>query len=217
MSRRNHAKKLFVEGKEDERVIPRVMEANGIRWGETRDEWVVEIQECDGFENMVKQGLIEIELKAPGLEAFGIIADANTDAKQRWKSLRSRCLRSFPELPDTFPATGLIHENDVGLKLGIWLMPDNQSRGMMETFLTYLVPEENDPVLKHAAAARDAARTLGAPYKRAHEDKAKIYTWLAWQDPPGRQLHNAVMERILDPCSEHAANFVGWFRSLFGV
>lgn len=217
MANRYNPKKLLVEGKEDERVIPQLMEENGIRWGKNRSEWVVEIKECNGFENMVKPYVIETHLKESGLEVLGIIADANANAERRWESLRNRCIQSFPNLPRVLPAEGLIHENETGLKLGIWLMPDNQSRGMMETFLTYLVPDDCDPVLKHAESARDKAKEIGALYKEVHADKAKIHTWLAWQDPPGRQLHQAVMGRILDPRSPHAKAFVTWFRDLFGV
>ncbi len=217
MARRNPPKKLLVEGDEDKRVIPQLIEANGIRWGEKRDTWIVEIEQCDGFENMVKQGVIEIELKASGREVLGIIADANDKAEERWESLRNRCIQSFPDLPSELPPTGLVCESETGLRLGVWLMPDNQSHGMMETFLTYLVPDGSNPVLKYAESARDEARAIGAPYKKLHADKAKIHTWLAWQDPPGRPLHNAVMERLLDPCSPHAAAFVRWFRSLFGI
>jgi len=217
MAKRYCPNKLLVEGKEDERVIPELMEANGIAWGETRDTWIVEIKECNGFESMIEQGVIETELKESGLEALGIIVDANNDARQRWNALRDRCLGSFPELSEDLPPEGLIHESNTGLKLGAWLMPDNRSHGMMETFLTYLVPDKSHPVLKYAECARDKAKVLGAPYRDVHADKAKIYTWLAWQDPPGRPLHNAVMERLLDPCSPHAAAFVRWFRSLFGL
>lgn len=216
MANRYSPKKLLVEGEEDKRVIPQLIEANGIRWGESRDEWIVEINQCDGS-NMVKEGVIETELKASGLEVLGIIADANDNMERRWESLRNRCIRSFPDLPSELPSTGLIYENETGLKLGVWLMPDNRSHGMMETFLTYLVPDDSNPVLKYAESARDEARALGAPYKDVHADKAKIHTWLAWQDPPGRPLHNAVMERLLDPCSPNAAAFVRWFRSLFGM
>lgn len=217
MARPNLPKKLLVEGEEDKRVIPQLIEANGIRWGENPDTWIVEIDQCDGFEKMVKQGLIETELKTSGLEVLGIIADANDKAEERWESLRNRCREFFPQLPDELPATGLIHTSETGLKLGVWLMPDNRSHGMMETFLTYLVPDDRNSVLKYAESARDQARALGAPYKDVHADKAKIHTWLAWQDPPGQQLHGAVMQHLLDPCSPHAAGFVKWFRSLFGV
>lgn len=217
MAKRYSPNKLLVEGDSDKRVIPQLIEANGIPWGESRDRWVVEIKQCDGFENMVKKGVIETELKASGLKAFGIIADANDDLERSWNSLRDRCLGSFPGLPGCLPAAGLIQVSKSGLKLGVWLMPDNRSHGMMETFLTYLVPDGSNPLLKHAECTRDQARALGAPYKDAHADKATIHTWLAWQDPPGRPLHNAVMERLLDPCSPHATGFVTWFRSLFGL
>ena len=217
MATRYNSKKLLVEGDEDKRIIPQLIEANGIPWGDNRETWIVDIDQCDGFENMVKEGLIETELKASGLKALGIIADANENSKQRWSSLRNRCLGSFPELPDEVPAAGLIQESEGGMKLVVWLLPDNRSHGMMETFLTYLVPNDDDSLLDHAERARDKARSLGASYKDVHADKAKIHTWLAWQDPPGRPLHNAVMERLLDPCSPHAAAFVKWFRSLFEV
>ena len=217
MAKQYSSKKLLVEGEEDKRVIPQLIEANGVPWGDTSDAPVVEIKPCDGFEGMVRPSLIKTELMESGLEALGIVADANGDAQSRWNSLRARCTPSFPDLPESLPSDGLTQENDAGLKLGVWLMPDNQSHGMMETFLTYLVPNEGNPILEHAERARDKARALGAPFKDAHADKAKIHTWLAWQNPPGRPLHNAVMERILDPCSCHAAAFVRWFRSLFDL
>ena len=69
MATRINPKKLLVEGDEDKRVIPQLIEANGIPWGENRDTWIAEIGQSDGFENMVKQGLIETELKASNLEA----------------------------------------------------------------------------------------------------------------------------------------------------
>ena len=115
------------------------------------------------------------------------------------------------------PKKGVIATNPDGLKLGVWIMPDNESCGMMETFLKFLVPKSDDPILSFATKARDEAKSLGAPFKPAHADKAVIHTWLAWQDPPGRQLHDAIVQKILDPKSPHAAPFVAWFRSLYGV
>ncbi len=178
MATRYNPNKLLVEGKDDERVIPHLMEANGIDWGETRTTWVVEIKECNGFESMVEQDLIETELKESGLRALGIVADANDHAEQRWQSLRDRCVQSFPDLPSALPPTGLIYENMTGLKLGVWLMPDNQSHGMMETFLTYLVPDESNPVLKYAESARDKAQALGLHISASMQTKQK--STLGW-------------------------------------
>jgi len=217
MPRRMHPKKLLVEGSDDRRVIPELIEANGVPWGETPEEAVVYVQEFDGISNLTKPGVIETELKASGVEIVGIMADANDNSDQRWKQLRGRCLQQFPDLPDQLPWGGLIHANDEGLKLGIWLMPDNQSHGMLETFLMYLAPDENDGLVRHAEDACKEAKRIGAPYRPQHHVKARVHTWLAWQDEPGRQLHQAVKERILDPSSPHASSFVSWFRTLFEV
>lgn len=41
MRRRIHPKVLLVEGNEDKRVIPELIEANGVVWGETPDEAII--------------------------------------------------------------------------------------------------------------------------------------------------------------------------------
>ena len=212
---RPHLKKLLVEGEEDKRVIPELMEANGIPWGPTPDHAPAFIQPYDGIDNLLKPGLIATELKASGLQTLGIIADADEDAMERWRRIRSRCLPYFPGIPEALPETGLIQANASGLTLGIWIMPDNRLRGMLETFLAYLVPSASQAVWSYASEAFGEAQERGARCKAVHADKARIHTWLAWQDPPGRPLHNAVMERILDPRMSYAQRFVSWFRSLY--
>ncbi len=97
------------------------------------------------------------------------------------------------------------------------MMPDNQDRGMLETFLKFLLPNEDEGLWQLTEQACQQAIENGAPFKGYHTDKAKIHTWLAWQNPPGRQLHNAIMEQILNPTSPEAAPFVKWFTDLFEV
>jgi hypothetical protein len=48
-----------------------------------------------------------------------------------------------------------------------------------------------------------------------HRDKARIHTWLSWQDTPGAQLHEAVKFHLLNANSQNANAFVSWFRTLF--
>jgi hypothetical protein len=110
----------------------------------------------------------------------------------------------------------LIHTNSDGLKLGIWLMPNNVSCGMLEAFLLDLIPE-GDPLIGYANKAAKTAQRLGAPFKPAHHQKAIVHTWLAWQDEPGAQLHQAVKKQVLASTGPHAAPFVKWFRELFDV
>ncbi len=61
------------------------------------------------------------------------------------------------------------------------------------------------------------AKNQGAPLIENHTDKGNIHTWLAWQNPPGRQLHNAVMEKNLNPKHPCAETFVNWFKNLYDL
>jgi hypothetical protein len=207
---------LLVEGDDDWRVIPWLIEPHGIAWG-LRENPIVFIKSFDGIESLLKPGAIEMELKTSGLEALGIIVDANDSASERWRRIRERCIKAFPDLPEALPEMGLIVPNAEGLKLGVWLMPDNRLQGMLETYLALLIPDEAEPLWKYANEAVANAKKLGAAFSDVHEEKARIHTWLAWQDPPGRQLHDAVKFHILDPTSAASAPFVAWFRSFFGV
>lgn len=95
-------------------------------------------------------------------------------------------------------------------------MPDNIRTGMLETFVLAL--RVGDPVLHdHARDATSQARVLGAPFRDTHREKAELHTWLAWQDPPGRQLHDAVRARKLPPAPPVTGPFVAWFRQIFEI
>ncbi|WP_420537572.1 DUF3226 domain-containing protein [Ferrovum myxofaciens] len=45
---------------------------------------------------------------------------------------------------DSFPINGLIYAINRRKRLGVWIMPDNNSRGMMETFLSTLVKTDEE-------------------------------------------------------------------------
>ncbi len=209
-------KKLIVEGEQDKRVIPELIEANGIPWGQTKDEAIIYI-EAFGSDSFIDSDIISTELKASGLTHIGLMIDADDNPSECWESVKSACLRSIPDLPEHLPKTGLIHTTAEGIKCGIWIMPDNQMQGMLETFLAYLVPDESEPLWKYAQEVVAEAKKTGASFIDNHLDKALIYTWLAWQNPPARQIHQAVMEKILNPQHPKAQMFVTWFRNLYDL
>ncbi len=207
-------KKLLVEGAEELRVIPQLMEANGVTWN--RGEEPLNIINCDGVENLLKPKYISAQLKTPnGLTHLGIIMDADEEPDNRWKSLYNACLPNIPNLPQNLPAAGLIITLESGLKFGVWMMPDNQSRGMLETFLAYLVPDNN--LWQYTQNKVIEAKQQGATYRDYHLDKANIHTYLAWQDPPGKQLHDAVKQRILNQSYPQSANFLRWLQELYEI
>ena len=207
-------KLLLVEGKEDQYAIAELM-AKHVPWGKTEREWPVYIQPLGGVTQLLNEVIIGTYLKSSEAAICGIVLDANESFHVRWQQLRRCCEREFPSIPDDLPKEGLVLDNSSGRRLGVWIMPDNSSRGMLETFLTYLVRDQSDQLWLHACASADGATGKGAPYKRAHVDKARMHTWLAWQDPPGLPLGLAILQNVLSAEATGAGPFVRWFRSLF--
>ena len=129
--------------------------------------------------------------------------------------IRQLCVPLFPNLPERMPQEGLIAENDEAKRFGVWIMPDNSSEGDLETLLRHLVPDEQEPLWRHACESVAAALSLGAKCREAHVPKADLYTWLAWQDPPGQSPGLALTRKILEPRSRYAEPFVTWFKNLY--
>ena len=210
-------KVLLVEGKADLRVIPYLVEGGGgIEWPNKKPP--VFIKEFEGVENLLDKSTISSELKASGLETIGIIVDADEIPTNRWQSIRNLFIDFFPDLPSEIPEDGFVvsSRNEDGIKFGAWIMPDNRNNGMMETFLEYLVPDrENNELLEFAKEVTQQAKEKGAPFTEAHTDKAIIHSWLAWQDEPGPQLHNAIQQNILKPDNPKAKPFLDWFVNLY--
>src|ERR1700691_6817659 len=95
-------------------------------------------------------------------------------------------------------------------------MPDNLSPGSLETFLRYLVPAHTQNLWQHAKDSVAVAKTThGAACRDSHVEKAHLYTWLAWQDPPTQSPGMALTAKILDPHAGEAGTFIAWFRSLY--
>ncbi len=212
--RRTFPRVLIVEGNDEKRLLPELLELAGIPW--PKGDEPVNIEQQDGIENILAAGFIETTLKASGVTAVGIVVDANGDPQARWEQVRRRLVVSYPAFPADLVPSGIIHEVPDKPCVGFWLMPDNVRAGMLETLLLAL--RTGDPVLHgHARDATSQARTLGAPFRDAHREKAELHAWLAWQDPPGRQLHDAVRAKELPPAPPVTDAFVAWFRRLFGL
>jgi hypothetical protein len=211
-----HKNVLLVEGQDEKRTIPELIELNGIDWGSGKNT-IVHIKDYEGYENIIKPGSISTELKADGIEALGILLDADEYPQDRWVAIRNACRNSkaVSNIPDDLPEKGLIIEAGNGVRVGIWIMPDNKLPGMLETFLGYLLPTDNSLLWEFAESTINSAKEQGAPFTEYHREKARIYSWLAWQKPPGRQLHQAIKERILDSQHPEAQMFVNWFRELY--
>ncbi|HVC62297.1 MAG TPA: DUF3226 domain-containing protein [Acetobacteraceae bacterium] len=206
------SKQLLVEGQDDKFSVVGLMEHH-VDWPDRPVEPPVYIESVGSVSEILKASFLRTTLKESGLAALGVMIDADVEPKARWDSFRSTCIHAFPGMPDTLPSAGLIAQNASGLRLGLWLMPDCSSSGML---VRHLVPEPDAPLWAHAESSFEAACRIGSPCRAAHSDKARIHTWLAWQDPPGESLGRALTRKTLDPNAKTAAAaFVAWFKQLY--
>ena len=214
-------KVLLVEGNTEKRLIPYLMEQRDVNWeGGPGGSHVVRIDVAGG--PVTAPNFIGTQLKESALGALGVVFDADSmdgRTEDRWGQIKRRCGDLGIDLPDEPAPGGYIITLESGVRFGVWMMPDNRPPGMLETFLLSLLSAEEAAggLFRHAQESLVRARELGALYREVHKDKALVHTWLAWQDQPGAQLHEAIKFRILDANSPNADGFVAWFRGLFEV
>ncbi|KKI99607.1 DUF3226 domain-containing protein [Prochlorothrix hollandica] len=122
---RPNQNRLIVEGVTEQRVIPELMEKNGVLWSQKQPP--VDIKVSGGYEEITAK-VISANLKTEGLKALGLIIDADENPQERWQSIRNRALTSIDDLPEDLPETGLIHETQRGIRFGVWIWQNPPGR-----------------------------------------------------------------------------------------
>lgn len=207
-------KRLLVEGKDDLHSVVNLLKPH-IGWDKGSEP--IQITDCEG-DSLLDGELIPLWLKAPDTEILGIMLDADGNCEGRWHRVRNLCSPYVTGLPANLPAGGLTTTTSMGKRLGVWIMPNNQHPGMLETFLKGLVPDKYKGVLSYAEETSKRAKAdHGAPYGDTHYDKAVMHTWLAWMEPPGRPFGTAFVAGILNSGAATAGPFLSWFRGLYEI
>jgi len=212
----NNPKQMVVEGYDDLYSVVGVMRAH-VDWPDPPADPPVYIKIGKSSNEILERGYLDGLLKGNVVQMLGVMLDADTNPIGRYQSIRSLCSSFFPKMPMEMSPNGLIIENEKKKKLGVWIMPDNASPGCVETFLRFLVPSRTEPIWTHSIKATDEAKKIGCDCRDSHIDKAYLYTWLAWQDPPGQDPGKALVAKILDPKAGHCAAFARWFTELYGL
>ena len=154
------------------------------------------------------------ELKVSGRRALGVLVDANDSLTDRWLDLSNRCRVENIDLPHQPITTGTILEPGNGRpRLGIWLMPDNESPGELENFVQSLVPTD-DPVWPRSENYIDQIPVADRRFRPGKLVRAKLYAWLATREKPGR-MGAAINVGDLHVDRGLGSTFARWLRSLF--
>jgi hypothetical protein len=201
---------LLVEGKDDEHVLKHIC---GNRNGPRLDL----VLSHDGVANLLES--VPVRLKASQEnDIVGVVVDADDDVGGRWQSLRNRIIEvGYSGVPEIPSVDGTILDPPTGKllpRLGIWIMPDNQTKGVLEDFLKFLIPD-GSVLFDHVRSSIDNIPAAERRFSQLAEPKAVIHTWLAWQEEPGKPMGTAITARFLDPRVPQVDVLVGWLNRLF--
>ena len=200
---------LIVEGAKDRNFLNHVLISHGFsrspiadhdhfiigRSGEP-DELAIEIVVAGGFNKI--SGKLKTVFRPDDYDGIAIVADMDQIEDNRWESLRGSLTRhGFKQLPARLPTDGLVLAGDGNPSLAIWLMPDNLSAGLLESFACRLVSPEDRAWLHATTTVADLPEGTGTFSRERDLEKAQIHTWLAWQDEPGCPLGTAVAKHYL--------------------
>ena len=120
------------------------------------------VRRADGAENALTQ--VGTVWKTEGLRCLGVVVDADDKFPSRWARIKRFSKANFPAVPDNIPSDGLILKNTDGKRFGAWIMPDNKSPGMLETFCHPLIPDAQRTLWSYASEVVKEARIRGAGF-----------------------------------------------------
>jgi hypothetical protein len=201
---------LLVEGTDDEHVLKHICGNRGI-------SHLDEVKRHGGIEPLLESLPVRLKASEDG-DILGVVVDADLDAASRWQSLRDRLMTvgyaDVPERPATNGTIINVQAHALLPRIGIWIMPDNQTKGFLEDFLNFLVPLGSQ-LFAHAITSVDNIPANERRFREHARTKALIHTWLAWQEEPGKPLGTAITAHYLDPDVPQVNDLVYWLKSLF--
>ncbi len=213
---------LHVEGRDDQHSLIHLLIRHGIDYDSK--PWPPEFPEFKMAAEKSQVGGVAALLKAVPRDvrlstgrAVGFVLDADSPLPNRWAAVRRQLQLVDVDVPDECPREGFVGESrKYKSRVGVWLMPDNQHDGTLETFLRALISDQ-DPLIEHAESATDHATKLGAQFAPADRLKAVVHAWLAWQEKPGLPYGTGMRAAYFMHDHEVAIRFVRWFKRLYGI
>ena len=158
---------------------------------------------------------IEFDVRTPGYDAVGFLVDADDDPTARWDAVSNRLRSAGTNAPTTLDPNGTIiaATGDIP-RIGVWMMPDNQSPGELEDFVAEMIPG-GDPVWPLSQGYIDGIPAGDRKFTSGKTLRAKIHAWLAAREDP-RQMGLAIRARDLGVDGDLCTCFTDWLNRLFG-
>ena len=81
---------------------------------------------------------------------------------------------------------------------------------MLEDFVVKLIPEDDDMLLAVDGLLDSIEGEKKQRFKSRHRPKARIHSWLAVQEEPGKPMGQAIKAKYLDTYRPVAKSFLQW-------
>ena len=92
----------------------------------------------------------------------------------------------------------------------------NNPQTLLVDFALSLVPQDESLIIEAESVLQRIEQARIQKYISNHRSKAKIHTYLAWQDEPGAPIGQSITKHVLDPNRPTAQAFVkNWLVPLF--
>ena len=216
---------LLVEGQDDKHVVRQICLRHpsfSVEGQYDKEQMVLDSPSASSFTirdtGNVDKVLESIgpEIKAPGRQAVGILVDGNDNVKGRWNAIMGRLRKAgIMQLPSSPKSSGTIISSKLPSKprIGIWLMPDNSSRGELEDFIARMIPESDAvwPLSRHYI---DEIPKRERKFKPKKTRRAQIHAWLAAREDP-RHMGTAIGAKDLEVDGVLCQRFIAWLIELF--
>ena len=159
---------------------------------------------------------IPYEIEMGERAVLGIMLDANDHPAGRWQAVGDRLRKAGIELPSFPQPEGVAIDPSKGLpRVGVWMMPDNESPGELEDFLKEMLPP-NDAVWPLAQAYIEGIPMQHRKFQEGKRLRAQIHAWLAAGEDP-RPPGQAIGAHDLEVGGPLCVRFTAWLRDLFGA
>ncbi len=192
---------LLVEGQSDAYVVRHLAQ----RHGKLPDFRIVNKRRLSNVLSGVSG-----ELKREALETLGILVDADDDVQARWEELQSH-LPVEIQSPASPQPGGTIIESEK--RIGIWLMPDNSSKGEIESFVREMIPSQ-DVIWPRSRRYINEIPLEERPFRNDKVLKAMVYAWFATRSRPGL-MGEAIRTGELELQVPMVQDFLAWLERLY--
>lgn len=203
----NYVEKLLVvEGYDDQHVVKHLVEMNN-------PELEFGIKCVEGYPNLLDS--IYGEVQVSGRKRIGFLLDADDNLDGHWEDVKKKLVHAGVSPPDNLGKSGCIFGTDP--IVGVWIMPNNDSKGELENFYIKMIPSE-DSIWPLAAQFIDEIPTGAQKFDITNlekAEKAKLFAWLATRKKPGR-MGPPISKGEVDVTSDLSVKFLKWLDKLFG-